>query len=1614
MATAPTTQNGSANGSTRKHRASPFTSWLKKGSGGDGPDTNKLASPAEEIKLVFLRQLKLSSFELDGRHYHSVFTGAQIVDIIMEHFKLPDRKLASNVASRLIDCSLYTHVSSASPSESKARQGAVVDSNAEIYTLTAEADAILKTLHRGDTLNRSKTHTRKRYKDFLNPRSTDSQSARGSPSTQGSRAARSEASSSSNEGAALALHQSASPPLPAPLDMRRARETRVAQQGRDRRSVADSVASEGAGAAGGHIRRTPDSPSDTLVSHGPGHAAAREQGCAPSSPSTAGDRRSGTLPESSSAAAGQLEGVDIPTGALEGLLNTWSFAIDLPPPPPAKAASSASSERQPSPFLARSDVDPASREASAAAEEIGRPSSASAELLRTVGMGHERISVGADEITAGSDEDAAEAADGNDDDDSSSHGLSRLASLEWLGHSPETTHQRVTPALWEGSISDRTVSRTSSMPSIFELFSAHEHQAGARVRRARHRSSLPTWSEEDWLADLLAGPACASRHSLAGSGTQAGVRAHVLDRTMRSFASHATSEYAPYEPTVQRGGRATWRRHSTGTHVGLFGSADFASDLASDFGAVDFGAGAHLLTPTTQRSSIAGTTAGTVNMCDGAASRSSLCLASLSDAAGSSEAAAGDSGQGSAAGMRLGGMSLALSSIPHFPRPRAARRAVAGSDSGGVRISTGAGTEGSVQTEQEEAQPVADEEVLHGTARSWRQSKRTSARGTVLRRRAADGDGGERASSATLGGASDGASDGGSRRVSCNMQLQLWRDTVPAAVVQGLDAAEVARQEAIHEIIATEHGYLRDLQLIDPVFVQPLLGRHSAVPATRAAGLVRQLFFNYAALVANSTRLCTQLRARQAAAAVVAGVGDIFDAWADALHEFVEYAVHVPIAQCELEAELLRNEGLARFLQEAEATPAARRLPIQSFLARPATRLARYPLLLDAITKRTAPGTEAELLRSAAAKVRAALTEIDQRTGDAAEGVRIRQIAQRLRLVRGARESLALDSSTRRLVREGVLHTSDGAPVLAFLFDNALILATEERVGYAKGVSRYAADDRIIPVSMLDVHVAAEPSGIRGALARAPPTSRALTFVHVGCRALCRTLIAATAAERAQWAAAVARRVCVPQTLVEAYTDARMLSDRDFTHGRGPLCSAPFVSLLSGCHMALFGNRDGLHMGIYGVPTSVVRVSPAPNVSKIHILRRHNLVVALSDANLLVFALSEVEKATAQVGAGVAGTRIASGVAFFDVGSYMGAPLLVLMKPRGSRSHFKCMQPQLVDDCSTDDGENGTAASSRPTGDSTDNPTEHPAEHPTDHSAVYSADDPRLRTLRVVYRGSDACLRLVSEFVVLGRAKRVHFLRRKLCVVGPRAFDIVDLQHGRVLRSLPDPLDDDFSFVHAHACGQALAICKVGREFLLCYEAFAFFIDNFGRRSRPDVFIRWEMRPLMITFRPPYIVAVNSRFLEIRHIESGVLLSIVRIPHALCLNPDSRSTVMHIAVGPEPVGIPADIVLDPSTAPSGVSEPDTASGAMPVPAAVPATAMRPSSIASIALLKSTSANSAGSSTASQNHIVPGLAGTSGKRLFPEAIPGHYRIIEMRLPPLKTSSSSKRGSTTNNG
>ncbi|KAJ1942209.1 RHO1 GDP-GTP exchange protein 2, partial [Linderina pennispora] len=450
--------------------------------------------------------------------------------------------------------------------------------------------------------------------------------------------------------------------------------------------------------------------------------------------------------------------------------------------------------------------------------------------------------------------------------------------------------------------------------------------------------------------------------------------------------------------------------------------------------------------------------------------------------------------------------------------------------------------------------------------------------------------------------ASTAVDDDGYMYGSVGKQLHLWRDTIPQELLQQLEQTKIDQQEAIHELIMTEHDYLRDMELIDAIYVQPLMADRNVMERERAEQFIDTLFFNFRDLISDSHELCTRLAERQAQAPMVEQIGDIFLEWANKhLKNFIEYSVHVPISQAELEAELLRSPPMAEFLKQAETSPEARRLPIQSFIGRPATRFARYPLLINAIIKRSGESADVTALKQVVDKVKRALDEIDLRTGKGAESIRIRQISQRLELSKSARDSLALDAPARRLIKEGVFSVAEGGQVLVFLFDNSLIMATESKVAHAKGISRYIADERIIPISMLDATVPAAETGAlmgirevfglqtgRSALMRHTPSSSSmkgrqagatasgrapLTFLHIACRTLCRTLLASSVSDRDAWIEAVHRRVCVPQTLVEAYTETRILSDRDFVPGRAPTCSAPFLSS-TGCQMILFGNKD--------------------------------------------------------------------------------------------------------------------------------------------------------------------------------------------------------------------------------------------------------------------------------------------------------------------------------------------------------------------------------------------------------------------------------------------------------
>ena len=77
-------------------------------------------------------------------------------------------------------------------------------------------------------------------------------------------------------------------------------------------------------------------------------------------------------------------------------------------------------------------------------------------------------------------------------------------------------------------------------------------------------------------------------------------------------------------------------------------------------------------------------------------------------------------------------------------------------------------------------------------------------------------------------------------------------------------------------------------------------------------------------------------------------------------------------------------------------------------------------------------------------------------------------------------------------------------------------------------------------------------------------------------------------------------------------------------------------------------------------------------------------------------------------------------------------------------------------------------------------------------------------------------------------------------------------------------------------------------EFLLCYDcepvvaeimvdrvAFGMYVDRHGEPNRGCQALEWEGMPDSVAFHPPFVLLISTPFIEIRHIDTGMLLQIV-------------------------------------------------------------------------------------------------------------------------------------------
>ncbi|CCO29198.1 Rho1 guanine nucleotide exchange factor 1 [Rhizoctonia solani AG-1 IB] len=697
---------------------------------------------------------------------------------------------------------------------------------------------------------------------------------------------------------------------------------------------------------------------------------------------------------------------------------------------------------------------------------------------------------------------------------------------------------------------------------------------------------------------------------------------------------------------------------------------------------------------------------------------------------------------------------------------------------------------------------------------------------------------------------------------------QLWVHSVPQEVVDSVNDQEKKRQEAINEVIYTERDFVQDLEYLRDRWIEPLR-TGDVIPEERRQDFVTQVFWNVEDILDVNHRLRELLTKRQKAYHIVETIGDIFLEMVPHFDPFVHYGKHQMYGKYEFEKEKSMNPEFAAFVETTERLPESRKLELNGYLTKPITRLARYPLLLEVVLKNTPEGNvDRVAIPKAVAMVREFLAKVNEESGRTENRFNLIQLHKGLLFRPGEDIDLRLTDEHRQLVYKGPLKrrggsASENGDLQVFLFDHALLMVKSKVVNKHEHLKVYK---RPIPLELLVVTTPDEgtnraarprttlirptPNGttVNGTLPPAPParpdsqkSGYQLTFSYLGKKGYSLTLWAPTFVARKKWV----ENITAQQEAMRSRSmlfDTYSLSEGVFVDAAKVNCAVPYD----------YGRRIayGTDSGVYfqslhdevGTPT---RRLDLPDVQQIDILEDYQLLIVLSERSVITFPIDALELDDPMKRA----KRIASHTSFFKAGYCLGRTLVCVVKASSLSSTIKTLEP--ID------------------------------------QAIRGKNKP---TFKKLLQGGNDTLKVFKEFYIPTESHSIHFLKTKLCVACPKGFEIVDLETLDT-QVLLDPVDVSLDFVQRREDVRPLSIYRIDGEFLLCYTEFAFYVNKSGWRSKKDVVIYWEGSPTGFALRYPYVMAFDPTFIEIRHVENGALVQVIRGNNLRLLFADTQPSV---------------------------------------------------------------------------------------------------------------------------
>ncbi|GAA5798902.1 hypothetical protein HPULCUR_004309 [Helicostylum pulchrum] len=723
-----------------------------------------------------------------------------------------------------------------------------------------------------------------------------------------------------------------------------------------------------------------------------------------------------------------------------------------------------------------------------------------------------------------------------------------------------------------------------------------------------------------------------------------------------------------------------------------------------------------------------------------------------------------------------------------------------------------------------------------------------------------------------------------------NTDSQLaWAQRAPKELLRSLSKREIARQEAINELIYSERVYKKDLDTLVEAIVNPLLAKSNIIPSVKKREeFIKEVFGNCKELVEVSSALLNDLLGLQRESEFVSMVGDtLIQHVAYFENPFSQYCPRVSLAEYLVKEEQRNNPDFERFMVQVEKTKRMRRLPFRHFLLNPVTRMQRYPLLIEAVLKKTDKDhPDHTYLTRCLDMVKKVASQSDTLAEVFKKRVQILEINDKITFKQGEFQNLELTDPHRRLYYQGdIKRRSNGIEVTeksdirTFLFDHLLLMtkvrkSTNNNVAVvAHSVEVYRVWRRPIPLQMLHVVTGDTVSHNASSTARSLLSNTTAGYLHVSSLSFPYGLVPLTfyhlgkrggmysfsclLEERQKWISAIEEaKASLKKRTGEDVYEVITLNDTSFqtvaaantSTKQGKVnCTVPFYTINNEAHIAV-----GTDTGVYFKSLHVLntrKVLSCENVTQLAVLEKYHILLVLADKTLKAYPLDLLVSPATNGKAPVRlGQELGQHIQFFQVGFCNNRDLVLFKKKKNTMSIFTCLEP-LYD---LRDRKN--------------------QKYITQKTGFLLSS-----------RSNHSWFKKYKEFYVGAEASYVHFLKSKMLIVCERGFEIIDPENLSVGgRDIPDKGDPQFNFVHRQAESiKPLAMYRVHDKFLLCYNKFCFYVNNRngslvhrGPQKLP-LLCEWEGNPENIVFQYPYIIAFDPQFIEIHHVDTGDLVQVI-------------------------------------------------------------------------------------------------------------------------------------------